>query len=255
MKFAFAILLVIICLSQAPQTSHARPRVSCKKSKLFTAQDVSAWSTPARVNAFFFEAALAIDADGAFRAYHPNGNLGLDSLRHAGHPGNWWALVTDNGKTSGHPVVQRRSDPAPGYYVSTTALYDPDNPNERDPHRYVDAATVPYVALHPKALKYARLGDFGTVVNLQNHMVSAALVADETATHVSVGEGSIALAKSLGVNSNPRFGGKDGGIVYLIYPHSGNGKPRRLVDIIANSNRLFEAWGGAAKLHACLAGE
>jgi Fungal chitosanase of glycosyl hydrolase group 75 len=255
MKFGLSILLVAVFLLQVLKTSYAGRGVACEKRKLFTEQHVSAWSAPSHIIAFFFKSGLAIDADGAFRAYHPNDRLGLDSLAHAGHPGNWWALVTHNGKTSGHPVVQQRSDPAPGYYVSTTALYDPDNPNQSDPHRYVDAATVPYIALHPKALKYARLGDFATVVNLQNQKVSAALVADETARNLSVGEGSIALAEALGVNSDPRYGGKDGAIVYLIYPSSGNGKPRRVEDIVANSNRLFEMWGGLAKLTACLASE
>jgi hypothetical protein len=39
-------------------------------------------------------------------------------LAHAGHRGNWWALVTNNEKVSGTPVVQGAADPAPGYYVS-----------------------------------------------------------------------------------------------------------------------------------------
>jgi hypothetical protein len=131
-------------------------------------------------------------------------------LNHAGHEGNWWALVTENEKTSGRPIVQLKSDPAPGFYVSTTALYDRDNPNPRDPHRYVDAATIPYVVLHPKALNYARLGDFATVVNLQNGKISEAIVADESSANLPVGEGSIALAQALGIDSNPRTGGKTG---------------------------------------------
>jgi len=176
-------LLILFLAILFPNFSEPAPgsRDLCKRSKLFTAQGIVAWSTPSNAQGFFYESGLAIDADGAFRAYHPNDRLGLDSLAHAGHQGNWWALVTDNGKSSGHPVVQGKSDPAPGYYVSTTALYDPGNPNTRDPHRYVDAVKIPYVVLHPKALNYARLGDFATVVNLQNGKISAALVADESA--------------------------------------------------------------------------
>jgi len=196
---------------------------------------------------------MAIDADGAFRAYHPDDRHGLDSLAHAGHPGDWWALVTDNGKSSGRPVVQGKSDPAPGYYVSTTALYDIGKLNPRDPHKYVDALNIPYVVLHPKALKYARLGDFATVVNLQNGRTSAALVADVSAPDLPVGEGSIALAKALGINSNARNGGKRGGVVYLIYSGSGNGRPRPLQEIATKSKELLEEWGGLNKLNACLA--
>jgi len=44
----------------------------------------------------FYKSELTIDADGAYRAYHPK-NIGLDYLANAGSPGNWWALVTDNG--------------------------------------------------------------------------------------------------------------------------------------------------------------
>jgi hypothetical protein len=74
----------------------------------------------------------------------------------------------------------------------------------------VDAATIPYVVLHPKALNYARLGDFATVVNLQNGKISEAIVADESSANLPVGEGSIALAQALGIDSNPRTGGKTG---------------------------------------------
>ena len=218
-------------------------------------RNVVAWSVPSRARNFFYKSGMAIDSDGAVRAYHPNDRLGLDALAHAGHRGKWWALVTDNGKKSGRPVVQGQSDPAPGYYVSMTSLYDTSNPNPRDPRRYVDAAKVPYVVLHPKALKHARLGDFAIVVNLQNANISAALVADESAPELPVGEGSIVLARALGINSSPRDGGKDSGVAYLIFPGSGNGKPRPVREIIANSNRLFEAWGGIEELNACLADE
>jgi hypothetical protein len=250
-----AILLLAALFPNIQAASGPASHTICKKSKLFTAQSIVAWSAPAAGHGFFYKSGLAIDADGAARAYHPNDRLGLDSLAHAGHRGNWWALVTDNEKTSGTPVVQGPSDPAPGYYVSTTALYDRANPNPRDPHRYVDAANIPYIVLHPKALRYAQLGDFATVVNLHNGKVSAAIVADESAPNLRVGEGSIALAEVLGVDSSPRHGGQDGDVVYIIYPASGNGRPRKLEEILANSNQLFEAWGGLDRMNACLASE
>jgi hypothetical protein len=255
MKYRLAILVLSALLANVPQASRPVSQETCEKSKLFTAQHVVAWSSPSGPGAFFYKSGLAIDADGAFRAYHPNDRLGLDSLSHAGHKGNWWALVTENEKTSGRPVVQLESDPAPGFYVSATALYDRANPNPRDPHRYVDAATIPYVVLHPKALNHAQLGDFATVVNLQNGRISGAIVADESAPKLPVGEGSIALAQALGVNANPRTGGKDGDVAYLIYPGSGNGRPRPLKEIVAKAKELFEAWGGFDRLNACLADE
>ena len=254
MKSTLGILLFAVLLPNATVTSTRRSTSTCEKNKLFKAHGVDVWSTPNRPLGIFYKSGLAIDADGAFRAYHPVDRLGLDSLAHAGHPGNWWALVTDNEQKNGRPVVQGNSDPAPGYYVSTTALYDPDNPNVRDPRRYVDAAKIPYVVLHPKALNYARLGDFATVVNFQNGKISEALVADESAPNLPVGEGSIALAEVLGIDSSPRHGGKDRDVAYLVYPGSGNGRPRRLQEVVANSKRLFEAWGGLSQLNACLEG-
>lgn len=250
-----AILLLATLFPNSQMASDCSSRTLCTKSKLFTAENIVAWSAPSVVGAFFYESGLAIDADGSPRAYHPNDRLGLDSLAHAGHRGNWWALVTDNEKRNGTPVVQGAADPAPGYSISTTALYDRANPNPRDTHRYVDAEQIPYVVLHPKALRYARLGDFATVVNLRNRKVSAAIVADESAPNLPVGEGSIALAEVLAIDSSPRHGGQDGKVVYVIYPGSGNGRPRKLEEILANSNRLFKAWGGLNRLSACLADE
>jgi hypothetical protein len=253
MTLALVVLFIAVFSSNTSEAAPGSPS-SCKKNRLFKAQGVVAWSISSDPQTFFYKSGLRIDADGAFRAYHPNGRFGLDSLAHAGRPGNWWALVTDNGKPSGRAIVQGKSDPAPGYYVSTTALYDSDNPNPRDPHRYVDAASIPYVVLHPRALKHARLGDFATVVNLQNGRISAALVADESAPGLPVGEGSIALAKALGINSSPRHGGSEGGIAYVIYSGSGNGKPRSSKEIDVRSRELFETWGGLDKLSDCLAG-
>lgn len=254
MKLGLPILLFAALLpgpevAGATATSHTH----CGKTRLFKRHGVVVWSSAGRHHAIFYKSGLAVDADGAFRAYHPQDSLGLDALVHAGHPGNWWALVTDNEKRSGRPVVQQEGDPAPGFYVSTTALYDAGNLNVRDPHRYVDAAEIPYVVLHPKALRFARLGDFATVVNLQNGKVVSAIVADESAPNLRVGEGSIALAKALGIDADPRVGGKDGDIAYIVYPGSGNGKPRELEEIAANATRFFEAWGGLPRLNHCLA--
>jgi Fungal chitosanase of glycosyl hydrolase group 75 len=253
-RFAIAIVLFAIVVPSNSQTSkHSNSRVVCEKVKLFRQHRIVAWSSASSsLSAVFYVAGLAVDADGAFRAYHPTDRLGLDAIVHAGHPGNWWALATDTGETNGRPVLQRKGDPAPGYYVSITSLYDAANLNEHDPHRYVNAAKIPYVVLPPVGLKHAKLGDFATVVNLKNSKIAAAIVADESAPELKLGEGSIALADALGIDSNPRYGGSDGGVAFVIYPDSGNGKPRALEDIIANSQHQFQKWGGLDKLHACL---
>lgn len=253
MKF----VVVVVLLAIAPPSNSQIPRqadsVRSRKIVLFRQHRTAALSCrSSSQNAFFYVAGFAVDADGAFHAYHPNNRLGLDTIEHAGHPGNWWALATDTGETNGRPLVQRKRDPAPGYYVSITSLYDATNPNERDPRRYVDAAKIPYVVLPPVGLKHAKLGDFATVINLRTGKIVGAIVADESAPELKMGEGSISLANQLGIDSDPRYGGIEGGVAYVIYPGSGNGKPRLPDEIITNSQRHFQMWGGLDKLNACL---
>ena len=89
-------------------------------------------------SAFFYQSGMMIDADGAYHAYHPDGRSGLDYLGNAGQPGNWWALVTNNGEPDGRPLIQADTDPAPGFYISTTALED-SNCDRKDPRRYVNS--------------------------------------------------------------------------------------------------------------------
>lgn len=248
MKCKFACFVIAVAVASRAQTPE-----SSAKFKLFRHHSTTVWecNSPG-VKAFIYKSGLAIDADGAYRAYHPNNRLGLDTIEHAGHPGNWWALATDNGKANGRPVVQGKNDPAPGYYVSMTALFDPNIPSERNPRRFVDAATIPYVVLPPEGFRFARLGDFATVVNLRNGQVSGAIVADESAPDLVMGEGSIALANALGVDSNPRTGGIEHGIAYVIYRGSGNGRPRSVQEIRSSSQGKFQIWGGRQKLDWCL---
>lgn len=59
-----------------------------------------------------------------------------------------------------------------------------------------------------------------------------------------IGEGSIALAKSLKINPDARNGGIANGIVFLVFPHSGNEKPRSVRDIRKEGSKLFNTWGG-----------
>src|SRR5262249_30613601 len=108
-------------------------------------------------------AGLAVDADGCPSAYAPD-DSGLDHLANAGHPGNWWGLVTDNGRPDGEPLKQTATDPQPGFYISTTALVDPTR-HMVDPGRYVDAAKVPYLSLPPEIFSQcgAHLGDVAVV--------------------------------------------------------------------------------------------
>jgi len=203
--------------------------------------------------AFFFTAGMTIDADGAPRAYHPpligrpgGAPPGLDDLRNAGRPGHWFGIVTDN---QGKPVVQRRGDPAPGFYVSATSLVQRGPFAAGDPRRYVDASTIPFFVLPGPALHtgHARLGDFGAVWNRHTEKLAFAIFADIGPT-TRIGEGSIALARELGIPDSPLSGGADDGISYVVFAGSGNGFARPPIQIRANSQKLLERWGGVARL-------
>ena len=190
---------------------------------------------------------MFIDADGAPNAYHP-ANSGLDDLANAGDGGRWWGVAKDE---NGAPYVQGPSDPFPGYYVSTTALADWTK-RPSDPARYVDASKIPYVVLPREVARQvgARLGDFAAVFNLRNGKSSPAIFADIGPAD-SIGEGSVALADRLGVRSSPRRGGAAGGIFYILFPASGNGRPRTLEEIETEGDKLLRDWGGPTRVAAC----
>jgi hypothetical protein len=197
-------------------------------------------------SAFFFVAGMMIDADGAPRAYHPRGSPpGIDLLANAGHPGNWWGIATRNGQ----PVVQRRGDPAPGFYVSVTALVYRDGRAPTDPRHYVDAATVPYVVLSPRAFRAtnAHLGDIASVWNRRTEKLAHAIVADIGPVD-ELGEGSVALARATGVPGSPKSGGQLGDVVYLVFSGSGNRYARPVPMINRLGGRLLQQWGGVERL-------
>ncbi len=203
-------------------------------------------------SAFFYKAGMTIDADGAPNAYHPQ-DIGLDFLANAGKPGNWWALVTGNGKPNGKPIVQGPSDPFPGYYVSTTALQDRAK-EKTDPQRYIDSTKIPYLVL-PKAVANklgAQLGDFGTVINDKSRRLTQAIFAD-IGPAGKLGEGSIALAEALGIPSSPRRGGARSNVIYIVFPGSGAGKPRPIEEINTEAAQAFDSWGGMKQVATCFA--
>jgi hypothetical protein len=199
--------------------------------------------------AFFYEAGMTIDADGAPNAYHPD-NLGLDDLANAGSPGNWQGLAKDE---DGEPIIQGPDDPFPGYYVSMTALADRSKPFD-DPTRYVDASKVPFIVLPGQTARQlgARPGDFAVVFNQRNGKSSYAIFGDVGPSD-RIGEGSMALAENLGVRSDARNGGARRGILYLVFPGSGNGRPRPIEEIESEGQKLLGAWEDSVSLSSCTA--
>jgi hypothetical protein len=197
--------------------------------------------------AFFYESGMTIDADGAPNAYHPD-NTGLDDLANAGTPGRWEGLAKD---AEGEPFIQGPDDPFPGYYVSATALADRSKP-VNDPTRYVDASKIPFVVLPGGMARQlgARPGDFAAVFNQRNAKSSYAIFGD-VGPYDRIGEGSMALAENLGIRSDARNGGARRGILYLVFPGSGNGRPRTIEEINAEGRKLLQAWEVSISPVAC----
>jgi len=200
-------------------------------------------------SAFFYESGMMIDADGGYHAYNPDSKSGLDYLSNAGRPGNWWALVTDDGKPSGNPIIQSDSDPAPGFYVSTTSLQNSSMSRE-DPRRNVNAESINFLVLPGKLGLGTKLGDFGVIIRADQSDYDYAIYAD-IGPASKIGEASIALADALGIPSSPKNGGTAHGIIYIVFPGSQQGWPLSQSEIDQYGAALFAKWGGLDKAKDC----
>ena len=162
-------------------------------------------------NVISFTAGMTINADGSPHAYSPDGSPpGLDYLANAGHPGNWWGIATDAG---GLAYIQRSTDPAPGFYVSTTAFQNPAY-EVLDPRRYVNSETVPFIVLPSNFPVKVPLGAKCSVT-YRGKKVDA--IYADIGPRFQLGEGSIALAKALGINPDPKRGGTEEKMLYEVY--------------------------------------
>ena len=168
---------------------------------------------------------MAIDADGAngqtsLPVYAPKGMESLDYLANAGEPGNYYGVVTDNGKPNGKPVIQKKEYPAPGAFVSATS-YEFPGFSRGDPSRYVDANSVKYIVLPGHWRAEARgivLGCKAQVTDTKTGKKTFAVVAD-FGPKSKVGEASLACAKFFGIPSSPKNGGtEEKRFIYQFWP-------------------------------------
>jgi hypothetical protein len=89
----------------------------------------------------------------------------------------------------------------------------------------LDPSKIPYFVLplglaerHPGV----RLGDVAAVI--YKGRVAYAIYGDEGPPQ-KIGEGSIALARELGIDADPVVGGADEGVEFVVFPGSGDGLP------------------------------
>jgi hypothetical protein len=201
---------------------------------------------------------MAVDADGAPNAYHPN-DTGLDALSNAGFPnGNWKGILVVDPNDASRPFVQT-SGPHAGFFLAGTRLQDATKP-ATDPARYVDAATVPYLVFPGNFFRTAGTGDFGDVgvaVNLANGRETPFIVADQGPKQAPLGEVSIKLAEELGgsrVNARNGAGMPAGTFAYIVFPGSRTAArwPSTAEDIAARAGAALARAGGREALLDCV---
>ncbi|MDR3403261.1 MAG: hypothetical protein P4L99_12260 [Chthoniobacter sp.] len=174
---------------------------------------------------------MAVDVDGAPNTYGPDDDKALDYEINA----RYWVKGKPTERVAGYqtldgtcrtPIIQRRGDPYPGFYISTTSYSDPQNTNANDPRKYVNAAEINYTLLAASAKKAGvQLGDFCVVHSLRTNLVVYAIVGDSG--NSSGREGSLALLQRLGYKvSNGKSGGEDDPQIVVRYFAATN--PRRL---------------------------
>jgi hypothetical protein len=195
----------------------------------------------------FCQSGANIDADGSPFAYHPVSDKGLDNLANAGRRGQWWGIATDTDHIDGEagkgtPYIQKEGEPAPGFYVSTTALEDRSK-QISDPARYVNSEQVPFIVLPGGHNFGCELGDLVLCYNRANGKQFVGIYAD-IGPAGQIGEISIAMARLIGVDSSPRLGGCGHGIIYVLFPGHKSNWPAESPGQDAIANELIAKNGG-----------
>jgi hypothetical protein len=211
----------------------------------------------------------SLDADGAPTAYHPDDigkscgatGAGLDCPSNSGYPkSDWWPSVLAADPANPKKAYVQPSGPNKGYFVSKTALQDPDNETEIDPKRYVDSRSVPYIVFPDPFSRLSgsgALGDLGVAYHIDTKAWTPFVVGD-IGPDQPLGAGSIALFEALsGVAPNPRDGSgiAPGKTMYLVFPGSVDRRsklwPISNQEIRAGAEELLAQVGGMSIFEGC----
>lgn len=207
---------------------------------------------------FYTITRMAVDADGAPNAYHPD-DKGIDALANAGFPkGNWKSILVADPAKPDQPFVQTGGKFA-GFFVSQTTLQD-RSLAVTDIQRYVDSTQVPYIVFPGAffALKgTGNFGDVGVALSLDSDKESPFIVADAGPLDAPLGEVSIRLAENLGgVNVNPRNGAgmPKGRFTYLVFPRTKSEPPWPVSSeqLQKRARELLGGIGGWDAVKACV---
>jgi hypothetical protein len=230
---------------------------TCDAQDWFEYKGVKVRKIPGEIAYFYITDRMAIDADGAPNAYHPQ-DVGIDALANAGYPsGNWQSIIVPDPKKPAQPYTQP-DGPFKGYFVSMTTLKDKSLPITATA-RYVDATTVPYLVFPSTFWKIKGTGDFGDFAvarSLENSTETSAIVAD-AAGDKPLGEVSIKFAETLSNKKvNPRNGAgmPTGKFVVIVFPKSKKTPawPVSNSDIQVRTSELLTSIGGWDRALKCL---
>lgn len=198
-----------------------------------------------------FTTKMAIDADGAPKAYYPGERYPANS-----HDCFDWL---DNLNPADQHGIQGQGGavgPAQGFVISGTALTDTDFRAD-DTRCYVDASSIPYVVLTGASLPVPggltlKKSCIVFVVDTKTGIYSGAIYAD---VGRAVGEASLALALMLNINPFsrkyfPKVGGgtSDRRIFHLVFPENVVHPPWDVVSLQKQAMDCFEGWGGEQAL-------
>lgn len=162
----------------------------------------------------YFTADYNLDMDGSPNAYSKD-DKGIDYLENGIANG----LAKDSNEEF---CVQKETDARPGFYVSQTSL-NIKGYNKCDYRRYVNSEAIPYFVFSTKFK--VPVGAIGLIYNIKTKKKSFAIFADSN--NKIIGEGSLYLAKELGIDLDTNsigkiVGGEDkANIIYIVFPKSG----------------------------------
>jgi hypothetical protein len=80
-----------------------------------------------------------------------------------------------------------------------------------------------------------------TAAIIYNNRVVYAVFADEGPSNI-IGEASYATARDLGINPNPKNGGVDSGVTYIVFPNSVPSPVEKNSAIDAKGSAAASAW-------------
>lgn len=175
---------------------------------------------------------IIADADGDIDADGANGQTGAIAAYMVGDRGSELlangGMGIHNGKVVGVKswfkdiVILQDGEPKvfPGGIIASKTAYRWPIAHPDDPAAYVDSEMIPYICVPPEIQK----GVMGVVlgckctVSYKGRPVKEGMVAD-IGPRSKIGEISIAMARLLGINPDPRKGGEDRPLLtYHIFP-------------------------------------